>query len=163
MSTGHMPSYATPPGGLPPQTRLLSRRAVFNEAYVVIPKIVMTDIVTSKFPGWEGARGWVLARPLSGFAETLCQTVMEIAPGGGAERGEANPEAESVIFVTSGVLTLILDGVEHRMEEGGYAYLPPDCGWGVRNRREEVTTFQWIRKRYERVPGIDPPQAFVTN
>ena len=31
-------SYATPEGGLPPQSQLLSDRAVLTEAYAVIPR-----------------------------------------------------------------------------------------------------------------------------
>ena len=34
-------TYYAPPGGLPPQTQLLTGRAVFTEAYAVIPKGVM--------------------------------------------------------------------------------------------------------------------------
>ena len=49
------PSYATPPGGLPPQSQLLSGRAVFSNAYAVIPGDVMTDIVTSRLPFWNDA------------------------------------------------------------------------------------------------------------
>lgn len=30
----------------------------------------MRDIVSSQLPHWQGTRLWVLARPLSGFAET---------------------------------------------------------------------------------------------
>ena len=41
------PKYAAPHGGRPPQTQLLTGRSVFTEAYVVIPKGVMQDIVTS--------------------------------------------------------------------------------------------------------------------
>ena len=40
-------SYYAPHGGHPPQTELLTGRAVFTEAYAVIPKGVMRDIVTS--------------------------------------------------------------------------------------------------------------------
>ena len=47
-------TYATPAGGLPPQTALHTGRAVFTEAYAVIPRGCMTDIVTSFLPGWEG-------------------------------------------------------------------------------------------------------------
>ena len=44
------PLYVAPMGGHPPQTELLTGRAVFTEAYVVIPKGVMRDIVTSNLP-----------------------------------------------------------------------------------------------------------------
>ena len=75
--------YQGPPGGLPPQTQLLTDRAVFTDAYAVIPRGCMTDIVTSMLPFWEKSRFWVIARPLSGFAETFSQYIGEVAPGGG--------------------------------------------------------------------------------
>ena len=37
------PKYFGIDGGLPPQTELLTGRAVFTEAYAVIPKGVMRD------------------------------------------------------------------------------------------------------------------------
>ncbi|RRO14490.1 (S)-ureidoglycine aminohydrolase, partial [Saccharopolyspora rhizosphaerae] len=45
------PSYFAPAGGLPPQADLLTDRAVVTEAYTVIPRGVLRDIVTSNFPG----------------------------------------------------------------------------------------------------------------
>ena len=39
-------SYYTPQGGLPPQTALLTDRAVVKPAYTFIPKGVLRDIVT---------------------------------------------------------------------------------------------------------------------
>ena len=82
-------TYWVPQGGLPPQTDLTtgrSGRAVFTEAYAVLPRGTMTDIVTSRLPHWDGTRLWVIARPLSGFAETFSWYVVEVAPGGGTER-----------------------------------------------------------------------------
>ena len=79
-------SYYAPHGGHPPQTDLLTGRAVFTEAYAVIPRGVMRDIVTSVLPFWDDTRAWVIARPLSGFAETFSQYIMEVAPGGGSDK-----------------------------------------------------------------------------
>ena len=76
-------SYFTPKGGLPPQTQLLTDRAAFTESYAVIPKGTMTDIVTSNLPFWDKTRVWVLARPLSGFAETFSHYIMEQPAGNG--------------------------------------------------------------------------------
>ena len=85
-------SYYAPHGGHPPQTELLTGRAVFTEAYAVIPKGVMRDIVTSLLPFWDKTRAWVIARPLSGFAETFSQYIMEVSPGGGSEQaGSRSP------------------------------------------------------------------------
>ncbi|HFC05611.1 MAG TPA: (S)-ureidoglycine aminohydrolase, partial [Rhizobiales bacterium] len=73
--------YYAPRGGHPGQDEKLTSQAVFTEAYVVIPKGVMRDIVTSYLPGWDETRLWVLARPLSGFAETFSQYIVEVGPG----------------------------------------------------------------------------------
>ena len=98
-------SYFAPEGGHPPQTQLLTDRAVFTEAYAVIPRGTMRDIVTSSLPFWEGTRLWVLSRPLSGFAETFSQYIMEVQPGGGSDRPEPDDGAEGVIFVVEGTGT----------------------------------------------------------
>ncbi|WP_444985052.1 bifunctional allantoicase/(S)-ureidoglycine aminohydrolase [Halomonas mongoliensis] len=156
-------TYYAPAGGHPPQTQLLSDRAVFTEAYAVIPKGVFGDIVTSNLPFWEGTRLWVLARPLSGFAETFSQYIMEVAPGGGSERPELDPEAEGVLFVVEGELSLTLAGERHAMTPGGYAFIPPGSDWQVKNEADAPVRFHWVRKAYERVEGIEVPEAFVVN
>ena len=155
--------YASPIAGHPPQTQLLTDRAVFTQAYAVIPKGVMRDIVTSALPFWDKTRLWVLSRPLSGFAETFSQYIMDVAPGGGSERPENDPEAEGVLFVVAGAFTLTLGGAAHAMKPGSYAYIPPASTWSVRNEGAEPTRFHWVRKRYEAVEGLEVPAAFVTS
>ena len=157
------PNYYAPKGGLPPQTDLLTGRAVFTESYAVIPKGVMTDIVTSNLPFWENTRAWIIARPMSGFAETFSQYVMEVAPGGGSEKPEPDPQAEAVLFITEGEAVLTLDGKVHVLEAGGYAYIPPSTKWALNNTSDATSRFHWIRKAYEEVDGIDLPEAIVTN
>lgn len=156
-------NYYAPQGGHPVQTQLLSDRAVFTEAYAVIPKGVMRDIVTSNLPFWENTRLWVLSRPLSGFAETFSQYIMEVSPGGGSEKPEPDPAAEGVLFIVEGELTLTLKGEKHVMEPGGYAFLPPGTRWEAHNTSDAPVRFHWVRKAYEQVEGIDVPEPFVTN
>ena len=110
----HPPDYS-PHGGLPPQRQLLTDRAVFTESYVVIPRGTNRDIVTSFLPFWTGMRMWVLARPLSGFAETFSHYMVELMPDGGSDRPETDPSAQSVLFVVEGVLSLIIEGAEHHL------------------------------------------------
>jgi len=156
-------NYYAPKGGLPGQSELLTGRAAFTEAYVFVPGGVMADIVTSRLPHWENTRAWILARPLSGFAETFSQYIVEIGPGGGSNQPELHPNAEAVLFVVGGELTLNLNGQSHDMSSGGYAFVPPGAKWAVRNSTKSTTTFHWIRKAYEAVEGIDIPDAIVTN
>jgi (S)-ureidoglycine aminohydrolase len=151
------PTYYAPPGGLPAQTELLTGRAVFTEAYAVIPRGVMTDIVTSFLPFWDNTRLWVLARPLSGFAETFSQYIMEVAPGGGSDKPELDAGAEGVLFVVAGEMVVTLDGKAHPMRPGDYAYLPPAAKWTLRNTAKDSVRFHWIRKAYEPVVGLAAP------
>jgi (S)-ureidoglycine aminohydrolase len=155
--------YHSPAGGLPPQTALMTGRAVFTSAYCVIPRGCFSDIVTSFLPGWEGTRLWLIARPLSGFAETFSQYVMEVAPGGGSAAPDAETGAEHVLFVTDGLVTLMLDGTGHELDAGGYAYIPPGTAWTLRAGGAGPARFHWLRKLYEPAPGLPPPEAFVTN
>lgn len=156
-------TYSSPPGGHPPQTDLLTSRAVFTQAYAVIPRGVMRDIVASALPFWEKTRLWVLARPLSGFAETFSQYIVEVSPGGGSDAPEPDPGAEGVLFVVGGSLSLALEGKSHVLEPGSYAFIAPGARWSLHNRSEAATTFHWIRKAYVRVPGLDVPPSFVTH
>lgn len=157
-----MSDYAIPEGGVPPQSQLLSRRAVFTSSYAVIPKRVMTDIVTTRFPNWSGQRAWVVARPMTGFSETFVEQIVELKPGGGSDQPEPDPRAESVIFVTSGHLHFTLAGQVFRLEPGSYVYIAPGTRWTIVNETSETASFAWIRKRYNSVAGIEPPSSFVT-
>ncbi|MET1412846.1 bifunctional allantoicase/(S)-ureidoglycine aminohydrolase [Roseibium sp. HPY-6] len=156
-------SYFAPKGGHPGQETLLTDRAVFTEAYAVIPRGTMRDIVTSFLPFWTGTRLWVLSRPLSGFAETFSQYIMEVAPDGGSERPETDSSAESVLFVVEGEASLSVAGQNHALRAGSYAYLPPETDWTFKNDSKDHVRFHWIRKAYEPVKGIDHPGVFVTH
>jgi (S)-ureidoglycine aminohydrolase len=156
-------SYYTPPGGLPAQSELLTDRAIVTEAYTVIPKGVLRDIVTSRLPGFTRTRSWILARPIAGFATTFAQLIVEIEPGGGAERPESETGVEGVVFVTAGELTLDVDGERDVLGPGGYAYLAAGAPWSIANEGDAPTSFHWIRKAYEPVEGIPAPTSFVTS
>jgi (S)-ureidoglycine aminohydrolase len=155
--------YFAPTGGHPPQEQLLTGRAVFTDAYAVIPRGTMQDIVTSFLPFWTGTRLWVLSRPLSGFAETFSQYIMEVAPGGGSSRPETDPAAEAVLFVVDGTARLTVGGERHALRPGSYAYLPPQSHWAFENDSEETVRFHWIRKAYDAVEGLAQPDVIVVN
>ncbi len=156
-------TYYAPHGGHPQQNQLLTGRAVFTEAYAVIPGGVMQDIVTSALPFWDKTRCWIIARPLSGFAETFSQYIMEVAPEGGSTRPELDKGAEGVLFIVEGELQLTLAGEIHVMRPGGYAFIPPATDWSVLNVTSAFVRFHWIRKSYEAVDGIDIPTPLVLN
>ncbi len=156
-----MMSYHVPSGGLPGQRELASDRAVFTEAYAVLPKGTMRDIVTSRLPAWEATRLWVLARPLSGFAETFSQYLVEVGAGGGSDQPESDARAEAALFVLDGRLELRIEDAVHALGAGDFAYLPPGCAWTLHNRDAPRAAFHWIRKAYEPAAGLDPPEPVL--
>lgn len=158
-----MTSYHVPKGGLPPQTSLMTQRAVFTDAYCFIPRGCFSDIVTSYLPGWEKTRLWLIARPMSGFSETFSQYVMEVEPGGGSDMPDPETGAEHVLFVTDGLITLTIDGQGFELDAGGYAYIPAGSRWTLLAEGHGPARFHWVRKLYEPAPGIAPPKAFVTS
>ena len=155
--------YFTPVAGLPPQQALLTDRAVITEAYTIIPRGVLRDIVTSRFPHWQGTRAWVLSRPVAGFATTFSQSIVELEPGGGSERPEPGTHVECVLFVMAGEMQLTLDNAVHTLSPGGYAYVAPGTRWTVANAGDAPACFHWLRKAYQPLDDVDAPECFVTS
>lgn len=151
-------TYAFPMGGLPDQTVSPEGTAVFTTAYAVLPAVTMRDIVTSYLPGWRNTRAWILARPLTGFAETFAQYAVEVAPHGGSDAPEPDSAAQAVLFVAEGEMDLIVDDISHALTKGGYAYVPPGRRWQVLNPGKTPLRFHWIRKQWEPAPGLAPPE-----
>ncbi len=89
------PTYFAPHGGMPGQKELMTSRAVVTEAYTVIPRGVLRDIVTTVLPEWQGTRSWVLSRPVAGGAVTFSQTILEVSPGGGPRRPSPRPRSKA--------------------------------------------------------------------
>lgn len=158
-----IPSYYAPQGGLPPQTQLLTDRAVVKDAYTVIPKGVLRDIVTSFLPFWTHTRAWIIARPIAGFATTFSQYIMEVAPGGGSQKPEPDARVQGVLFVVEGEIELTVADQQQVLSAGGYAYLPAGVQWSLINQSSKAARFHWIRKVYEVVEGIDRPNVVITS
>ena len=106
-----------PQGGLPPQTDLLTDRAMFTEAYAVIPRGVparhrhQQPALLGPTPGsgcWPG-RCPVSPRRSRSY-------IVEVAPGGGSDRPETEAGVEGVLFVVEGEMRLTLDGERHMLE-----------------------------------------------
>lgn len=152
--------YYAPHGGHPPQTDLLTDRAVVTEAYTVIPKKVLRDIVTSVLPEWAKTRAWVLNRPVAGGATTFAQLIVEVQPGGGSEAPEPQESVEGFLFLMEGELVVAVCGEQHRLRGGGFAFLPAGTPWSVEAVGDQPARFHWLRKRYEPLAGYAPAPQF---
>jgi (S)-ureidoglycine aminohydrolase len=76
---------------------------------------------------------------------------------------EPDDDAEGALFVVGGELTLKLAEREFELRPGSFAYLPPRGAWSIRNRSAAPAQVHWIRKLYQRVPGLAAPEAIVIN
>jgi (S)-ureidoglycine aminohydrolase len=88
---------------------------------------------------------------------------VEVAPGGGSDKPEPDPEAEGVLFFVSGAATVTIAEKAHNLAVGGYAFIASGTAWSIKNRGNEPAKFHWIRKTYESVEGIAKPDCFVTS
>lgn len=152
--------YYAPHGGHPPQTELLTDRAVVTEAYTVIPRKVLRDIVTSVLPEWTQTRAWVLNRPVAGGATTFAQLIVEVQPGGGSQTPEPQESVEGFLFLMEGELVVTVAGQQHHLQEGGFAFLPAGMAWSAEAVGTQPARFHWIRKRYEPLAGYEPSPQF---
>lgn len=159
----NQPTYAFPPGGMPDHAADPVGTAVFTPAYAVLPADTQREIVTSLLPGWIGHKLWILARPLTGFAETFAQYAVELRPGGGSMAPEPDPNAQAAIFVAKGLVRLVIGAETHILRPGSFAYLPASAPWQIWNEGDADCGFHWIRKRYVEVPGVSRPEPFITH
>jgi (S)-ureidoglycine aminohydrolase len=157
------PTYYAPHGGHPGQEQMLTSQSIFTEAYAFLPASTMRDIVTSFLPFWDKTRLWVIARPMTGFAETFSQYIMEVQPGGGSQRPELDTTSQGVLFVVEGEITVRFRGETYVLGQGGYAYLPAGMDWTLENAGKDTARFHWIRKAYQAVDGLDAPDPIITN
>jgi (S)-ureidoglycine aminohydrolase len=105
----------------------------------------------------------VLARPMTGFAETFSQYAVELGPEGGSNDPEPDKDAQAVIFVASGQARFTLGQDMFELRPGSYVYLPPAAVWSIYNVDEAPCRFHWIRKRFQEVPGVRVPDALITH
>lgn len=143
-------TYFAPAGDLPPQTAMITSRAVVRPAYALIPASSITDNVRSNLPGWQSTRCWVLAAPAMGFATAFAEYLIYLDEGGGCEQPEFEEGVESFLFVLDGEVSLRTSGETNRLSRGGFAFIPPDTEWSIHNGAAGQTAkFLWIRKAFE--------------
>jgi len=149
-------SFYAPEGIVPPQTAMITSRAVVRPEYAIIPASSVTDNVRSSLPGWERTRCWILAAPAMGFATAFAQYLIYLDAGGACARPEPEPGVESFLFVLEGNLALTLASDPRRLGPGGFAFVPADVDWSLRNPDQGTVKFLWIRKVFEPCGDLKP-------
>jgi len=137
------------------QDQLLGSRTRVTPRYAVLPR---EGIPFSRLPEWPEAQTRVLAGPAlgAGFAEYMLD-LKAGDPGAHAADGRI----EFFFYIVSGGMTLRIDGREHVLGPGGYAFISPASGFRAEAR--ELTSLLLLRKRHEEAPGVRPCVSLVGN
>lgn len=133
------------------QDQLLGSRTRVTPRYAVLP---LEGIPFSRLPEWPQAQVRVLAGPAlgAGFAEYMLEL-----PAGGSGAHAADGRIEFFFYVLSGSLTVKVEGRDHLLGEGGYAFVSSKSSF--RAEATEETRLLLLRKRYEEAAGVSPPCA----
>ena len=126
-------------------------------SYMILPR---ANRVEHLLPHFEGVQVQVLATPKLG-AKFVQHEILVEANGKTAKPHEE--DLEQFLYVLEGELDFELDGKKHKLNEGGFCWLPPHSVYQFKNRSENVSRVAWIRRRYEKVDGIEIPAPIVAN
>lgn len=159
--SGHGPYFAHVPR-TPGQEATVAHRAVLTPEFAVIPPESLAPEVVSVLPGWRDTACWILAAPGIGHGAAFAEYLLHVEPGGGADRPEVEAGVEGFVFVLAGAAAIALDGAEHVLEPGGYAFVPAGTPWSLHAPADRSARCIWIRKAYEPYDG-PPPTAFVAH
>lgn len=142
------------------QAQLLGSRTRIKPRYAVLP---LEGIPFSRLPEWPGAQARVLAAPVlgAGFAEYLLELRPAAAGAAIAGAHQADGVIEHFLYVLSGGIRLSIDGERFSLKEGGYALMPPTCGFAAESESESGLLM--LRKRYEPIPGVPIYAPLVGN
>ena len=113
--------------------------------------------VETALPGWKNARGIVLTSPQMGARHSHYLAVME--KGGGA--GAPLAGVERFVMVLEGTLSAEVEGETHKLESGGFIYLPADKAHSLTATSAAKLTL--YERRYLSLEGYDTPPVVVGN
>lgn len=129
-----------------PQGLLKTRAVIQPGEYAIIPP---QGRVKNVIPNIQGCDMSILASPKLGAS--FVQYIGTAYPNGGtSEPFAADDNIESFIFIldTDGTLDIQLNGEQHILSSGGYAYASPDSNLSFKNTTENPIRFLLYKQRY---------------
>jgi len=132
-------------------------RAAAGNLYAVMPP---EGVLESRMPNFKQTKVRVLTSPARG--SKFAQILLEMAPGGGMEIPRTD-NLQHFYYVVEGTARLVLDGQEHTLTAGAFAYAPCGSSRLLTNATDVEADVIWIQKPYEVLPGTAPPAAFVSH
>ena len=126
-------------------------------SYMIFPR---ANRVEHQLPNFLGVDVQVLATPQLGAK--FVQHELLVHPNGCTSKPIVD-DLEQFFFVLEGDIDFSLEGKNHNLSEGGFAWLPPHAVYHIKNKQDSLSRVIWIRRRYEEVDGIAIPAPIVAN
>lgn len=125
--------------------------------YMLLPR---ANRVEHNLPHFNGVQAQVLTTPQIGAQ--FVEHELLVQPKGGTSRPKVE-DLEQFFFVLEGELNFEIEGKTHKMVQGGFSWLPPQCAFQFTNKGDASSRVAWVRRRYEQVDGIAIPAPIVAN
>jgi (S)-ureidoglycine aminohydrolase len=125
--------------------------------YMLLPR---ANRVEHHLPGFDNLNAQVLVAPPIGAH--FVEHELLVKPRGGTTK-DLTEELEQFFYVLEGTIDFEIDGISHRMDSGGFCWLPPDCTYHFKNPDEDISRVVWIRRRYVPIEGIPIPDPIISN
>jgi len=117
---------------------------------MVLPR---ANRVESVIPGFEKTWAQVLATPNLGAR--FVQHELFLEPGGGTKNA-LQDGFEHFLFVLEGGLSLDIAGKKHELTQDGFAYLPTEFTYKVKNASDKESRILWTKRRYTPIESLRP-------
>jgi (S)-ureidoglycine aminohydrolase len=134
-------------------------RAVIKPGqYAILPH---AQRVLSYLPQFNmGVHAKVMAAPNMGARFVEHELLM--APNG-ATAEPIDEDQEQFLYVLEGGVELELDGKKHKMQQGGFCWLPSRRVFQLANKSDAVCRMLWIRRKFVVIQRLGIPDPIVAN
>jgi (S)-ureidoglycine aminohydrolase len=126
-------------------------------SYMIFPR---ANRVEHHLPGFEGVLAQVLSTPQQGAKFVEHELLVE---PNGRTTGPRSEEFEQFFFVLEGQVQFDLEGKQHKLVQGSFAWLPPQASFAFRSGSDALSRVVWIRRRYVKADGIAVPDPIVAH
>jgi (S)-ureidoglycine aminohydrolase len=133
-----------------------SERGARGRSYVLVTP---ANHYASRLAELPGAVVVKLVTPRVGPAR-FGQYLVELAAGAGTA-GPVGGGFEHFVFGLDGVTRVVAGGRAHDLAPGGFAYVPEGAGLELRPTGDAPARVLWLKRRYERIAGLDAPGAIT--
>jgi len=130
-------------------------RGVVRPNYAVMPP---EGILDSLLPDYEKTIVNFQAAPVLGAR--FAQAMLRIAPGGGT-RDTLRHRVQNFFYVLSGQVEIAIDGTKGQLKPEGFAYVPPETPFSLRNAGPEEARVIMLKKPYEPI-HLDAPLPIIS-